>query len=323
VKYRQLGNTGLRVSEIGFGGWAIGGINDLFGVPVGWDGVEDRESERAIRRALDLGVNLFDTADVYGAGHSEELLGRCLKGKDCVIATKSGNMRTETGAIKNFSEVHIRQQLEKSLRRLNRDTIDVYQLHNPTPEVWKGDEVFLLLQKLKKEGKIRASGVSITTMEEGVHLIEENKVDVIQVIFNVLNQKPAKALLPLANKRGIGILARVPLASGLLTGKFERNHEFSINDNRRNYLTGNRFLEALDRVDRFRSMIQHEGVHMEQAALAFLIQHGVVPIPGAKTETQVKRNVLAAEVILGKGLLQQIRKEFETYNFYLRYKPHV
>ena len=323
MKYRQLGKTGIYVSEIGFGAWAIGGINDLFGVPVGWDGVNDRESEKTIRAALDLGVNLFDTADVYGAGHSEELLGKILKGKECVLATKVGNARTENGAIKNFSETYIREQIEKSLRRLNRDCIDLYQLHNPPPEVWNKDEVFLFLEKLKKEGKIRASGVSISTMEEGVHLIQQKKVDVLQVIFNVLNQKPSTALFPLAKRKRIGILARVPLASGMLTGKFDRAHQFSSDDNRKNYLTGKRFQEALDEVDRLKEIIRDTGLTMEQVAIAFILQHEVVPIPGAKTESQVKRNISATEITLDEKILHNIRQNFETYNFYLRYKPHV
>jgi aryl-alcohol dehydrogenase-like predicted oxidoreductase len=323
MKYKQLGNTGLIVSEIGFGGWAIGGPNDLFGVPVGWDGVDDRDSERAIETALDCGINFFDTANVYGSGHSEELLGRCLRGKGCILATKVGNARTENGAIKDFSEVHIRLQLEQSLRRLQRDHIDLYQLHNPPPEVWRSDDVFVLLEKLKKEGKIRASGVSITTIEEGSHLVKEKKVDVIQLIFNVLNQKPATTILPLAKKNDIGILARVPLASGLLTGKFERDHQFSINDNRRNYLTGSRFQEALDQIDRFKEIICDTGFTMEQVSLAYLLRFEVVPIPGAKTPDQVKRNVSSTEIILSDQIKKEIETAFQNYNFYLRYKPHV
>ena len=178
MKYRPLGATGIRVSEIGFGAWAIGGPVDLFGTPVGWGVVDDNDSIAAVRRALDLGIQFFDTADVYGSGHSEELLGRCLEGRACFIATKAGNTRTPDRAYKDFSIKYLEQALERSLKRLRRDIIDVYQLHNPPPAVCQGDEVFEWMEKLKSQGKIRAIGVSLSTMEEGIHLIERKKVDV-------------------------------------------------------------------------------------------------------------------------------------------------
>src|SRR5262245_17331559 len=140
MKYRPLGNTGIEVSEIGFGAWAIGGPVDLFGMPIGWDAVNDADSIAAIERAMELGVNFFDTADVYGNGHSEELLGQCLKGKDCIIATKVGNAKDAHRPIKDFSEKHIRKSLEESLKRLNRDVIDLYQLHCPPAQVWLKEE---------------------------------------------------------------------------------------------------------------------------------------------------------------------------------------
>jgi aryl-alcohol dehydrogenase-like predicted oxidoreductase len=323
MRYRQLGKTGITVSEIGFGAWAIGGPVDLFGIPVGWGVVDDRESITAIHRALDLGVNLFDTSDVYGHGHSEELLGQTLARKECVIATKVGNARKENAVVKDFSEIHIRKQLEKSLRNLFRETIDIYQLHNPPPEVWNSDEVFSLLQKFKQEGKILATGVSITTLEEGIHLIETKKVDVLQVLFNVLNQEPAKELLPLAEKQQVGIIARVPLASGMLTGKFKPNHEFAKDDNRRNYLTTRRLNEALEKVEEFREIVNDTGHTLEQVALSFLIHHQVVPIPGAKTPQQVDKNVSATEITLDERTIGKIRNKLASYNFYLRFKPHV
>ncbi len=323
VKYRQLGNTGLRVSEIGFGCWAIGGPVDLFGIPIGWGDVDDAESESAIRRSLELGVNFFDTADVYGGGHSEELLGRFLGGKDCVIATKAGNTRKDGKPVKEFSELHIRQQLESSLKRLKREAVEIFQLHNPPPEVWQGDEVFSVLVKLKNEGKIRAAGVSISTIEEGLHLIENGKVDLLQVLFNVLNQAPAERLLSLAERKGVGVIARVPLASGLLTGKFSREHRFARNDNRQNYLTPRRLAEALNKVDRLNQMIQHTGYTMQQVALAFLLRFNVVPIPGAKTVKQLEQNLDAAEVVLDQTLFDAIATVFGEFNFYLRHKIHV
>ena len=323
VRYKQLGKSGIRVSELGLGCWAIGGPVDLFGIPVGWGPVDDRESESTIRRALELGVNLFDTADVYGSGHSEELLGKTLQGKDCIIATKAGNTRRDGKGVKEFSEAFIRTQLESSLRRLKRETVDVFQLHNPPPDVWQNDEVFSLLNKLKQEGKIRVAGVSISTMQEGIHLIQNRKVDLLQVLFNVLNQAAADQLLPLAEENEIGIVARVPLASGLLTGKFDRDHKFAADDNRQNYLTSRRLGETLDQVDRLRQMIHDSGYTLQQVALAFLLRFPVVPIPGARSVQQLEQNVSATNVDLPDDLFRTIRKQFSNFNFFLRHKVHV
>ena len=321
MKFRPLGNTGLKLSEIGFGAWAIGGPVDLFGIPVGWDGVDDRESKATISRAYELGVNFFDTADVYGSGHSEILIGDCLEGKDCIIATKVGNARTSERAYKDFSEKHIRQAIEGSLKRLKRDIIDIYQLHNPPPAVWQGNEVFDLLNRLKTEGRIRFSGVSISTMEEGIHLVENRKVDCLQVLFNVFNQEPAKRLLPLAEKAGVGVIVRVPLASGLLTGKFNPDHQFSKGDNRSNYLSRGRLHEAVQKTEKLKGWIRESGYTMTQVSLAFLLKFSSVtsPIPGAKNVTQVEQNVSSSDVTLDDALFDKIREEFSEYNFFLRY----
>lgn len=325
MKYRTLGKTGLQVSEIGFGAWAIGGPVDLFGIPIGWGQVDDKDSRAAIHRALELGINFFDTADVYGGGHSEDLIGECLAGKDAIIATKAGNRRSETGPVKDFSEKHIRASLEMSLRRLRRDSVDVYQFHNPPPAVLAAREPFHVLDSLKAEGKIRVRGVSVARPEEGVQLIREGKVDCIQVLFNILNQEPARELIPLAEKEGVGIIARVPLASGLLTGKFAANHQFPEDDNRRNYLGPKRMKEALGRVERLKSMIKDSGCSMPQAALAFLLKHPGVssPIPGAKTAAQVEQNASASGIAMSDELFNAIRREFQGYNFYLRHMVHV
>jgi aryl-alcohol dehydrogenase-like predicted oxidoreductase len=323
VNYKQLGKTDIRVSQIGFGCWAIGGPVDLFGVPVGWGGVDDRESEAAIHRALELGINFFDTADVYGSGHSEELLGRVLPRTGCVIATKAGNARKEGKPVKDFSESHIRRQLEQSLLRLRRETVDIFQLHNPPPEVWQNDEIFSLLQKLKEEGKIRVAGVSITTMEEGIHLIQNRKVDLLQVLLNILNQAPIDRLLPVAEEHNVGMIARVPLASGLLTGKYTADHNFGGEDNRQNYLTPRRLKEVIERVEKLKQMIADSGYTIQQVALAFLFRFPVVPIPGAKSVAQLEQNFAATNVVLEDSLFHQIRKEFGGYNFFLRHKVHV
>jgi aryl-alcohol dehydrogenase-like predicted oxidoreductase len=325
MKYRQLGNSGIQISEIGFGGWAIGGPMDLFGIPVGCGPVDDRQSLAAMERARELGVNFYDTADVYGRGHSEELIGNCPALKDCVIATKVGNARTPTGPIKLFSRDHIRKSIEQSLARLKRDAVDLYQLHNPPPDVWQGDEVFETLQQLKSEGKIRLIGVSISTMEQGIHLIENKKVDCLQVLFNILNQEPAKKLLPLAKENGIGIIVRVPLASGLLTGKFTADTTFAADDYRRNYLSPKRMREAVAKVERIKEIVKDTGATPTQIALAFILKHAAVsaPIPGAKTAEQVEQNVSASDLSLSDDIFKAIRKEFSGYNFYLRYGVRI
>jgi aryl-alcohol dehydrogenase-like predicted oxidoreductase len=326
MTYRMLGKTNLRVSEIGFGAWAIGGPVDLFGIPVGWGTVDDRDSIAAIKKALEVGITFFDTADVYGEGHSEELLGECLEGnRECVIATKVGNARTARGPVKDFSEKHIRESLEGSLRRLRRDVIDVYQLHNPPPDVLDKDDVFDLLEDLKKEGKIKAIGVSITTIGEGIYLIERRKVQCLQVLFNILNQEPAKKLIPLAETYGVGIIARVPLASGLLTGKFGPEHRFAKDDNRANYLTPKRLQEALEKVEKLKQLIKDSGLSLPQVALAFLLRFPAVnsAIPGAKTPAQVEQNASASLVELPAELFDAIRKEFGDYNFFIRYNVRI
>lgn len=325
MKYRMLGKTNLRVSEVGFGAWAIGGAVDLFGVPVGWSGADDQESIAAIRRALELGINFFDTADVYGEGHSEELLGKCLEGVDCVIATKVGNARTARGPIKDFSEKHIREAVEGSLRRLRRAVIDVYQLHNPPPDVLEKNDVFRVLDRLKEEGKIRAHGVSITTVGEGIELIHRKKVQCLQVLFNILNQEPAKELIPLAGIHDVGILARVPLASGLLTGKFSKETRVPKDDVRSNFLTPKRLQEALEKVDRLKELIKDTGYTLPQVALALLLRFSGVSsvIPGAKNPKQVEENTSATLVELSEELFQSIRKEFGDYNFFIRYNVRI
>lgn len=325
MKYRMLGKTNVRVSEVGFGAWAIGGPVDLFGIPVGWSGVDDQESIAAIRRALEFGINFFDTADVYGEGHSEDLLGKCLEGTDCVISTKVGNARTPRGPIKDFSEKHIRESVEASLRRLRRNVIDVYQLHNPPPDVLEKNDVFDILDRLKEEGKIRASGVSITTVGEGIELIHRRKAQCLQVLFNVLNQEPAKELIPLAEVHDVGILARIPLASGLLTGKFTKDHHFPKDDVRSNFLSPKRLQEALGKVDRLKELIKDTGYTLPQVALAFLLRFPGVSsvIPGAKNPKQVEENASATLVELSEDLLQKIRKELGDYNFFIRYNVRI
>ena len=259
MEYRDLGKkTGIRVSAIGFGGWAIGGTAEASGTPFGWGHTFDDESLAAIRRARELGVTFFDTADSYGFGRSESLLGIVLSRyrKEVVIATKVGVVRTGSGALKkNFSRQHIFHAVDGSLKRLRTDYIDLYQMHNPTIDDLRHEEIQDAMERLQDAGKIRFWGVSVSTPEEGIEIMQRGWAHALQVLYNVLNQAPATVLFPTAKEKGYGIIARVPLASGLLTGKFRIDSVFPADDVRQNFLTPRRLQEALERVDEAKSII--------------------------------------------------------------------
>lgn len=233
MRYRRLGNTDLQVSEISFGTWAIGGS---------WGSVNDEESLRALHRAMDAGVNFFDTADVYGAGHSEQLLAQATKGKEDKIHIATKFCRSaDIHDPDTYSESRVRAFCEDSLRRLNRETIDLYQIHCAPFSVLKDGRVFEVLEKLKQEGKIRYYGASVETVEEGLYCVRETNVSALQIIFNIFRQKPEEQLLPEAYEKGVGLLVRLPLASGLLTGKFSENTSFEADDHRNFNRNGEHF----------------------------------------------------------------------------------
>ncbi len=300
MKYRQLGNTDLKVSELSFGTWAIGGA---------WGKTDDQESLRALDHAMGEGVNFFDTADVYGDGHSEELLAKATKGKehDIHIATKfcrAGDINDP----ETYSLESVTKYCEDSLRRLSRDQIDLFQIHCPPMEILKDGQVFEVLDHLKKQGKIRYYGVSVETVEEGKLCLEQPNVSALQVIFNMLRQKPLESLFPQAKDRGIGILARVPLASGLLTGKFKVDAQFE-SDDHRNF---NRDGEAFNVGETFAGLEFKTGVelsnklswiaenrgNMAQAALKWILEHDAIScvIPGFRNVAQVEDNLNALKV---------------------------
>ncbi|MBU9719971.1 MULTISPECIES: aldo/keto reductase [Bacillaceae] len=300
MNYRQLGNTDLKISQLSFGTWAIGGA---------WGKTDDQESLRALDRAMDAGVNFFDTADVYGDGHSEELLAKATKGKEDKIhvATKfcrAGDIHDPN----NYSEESVRTYLENSLRRLQRERVDLYQIHCAPFDVLKNGAVFEVLDKLQQEGKIRHYGVSVETVEEGLFCLENPNVKALQVIFNIFRQKPLEQLFPLAKERGVGILARVPLASGLLTGKFTKASSFEADDHR-NF---NRDGQAFNVGETFAGLAFDKGVelseklnwiadgrgNMTRAALRWIMDQDSVTsvIPGFKNVKQVEDNLAALEV---------------------------
>jgi aryl-alcohol dehydrogenase-like predicted oxidoreductase len=300
MKYRELGKTGLKVSEISFGTWAIGGS---------WGQVNDEESLRALDRAMDAGVNFFDTADVYGGGHSEELLAKATAGKEdsIHIATKfcrGGDIHDP----ETYSEQSVREYCEASLKRLRRERIDLYQIHCAPFAVLKNGAVFEVLDKLQQEGKIRNYGVSVETVEEGLFCMTNPNVAALQVIFNIFRQKPLEQLLPEAEAKGVGILVRLPLASGLLTGKFTEQSTFA-GDDHRNF---NRNGESFNVGETFAGLEFRRGVelsrklawiaegrgNMTRAALRWALDQPAIScvIPGFKTVGQVEDNLQAAEV---------------------------
>lgn len=328
MQYRELGQTGIRVSTVGFGAWAIGGASEASGTPLGWGRTSDDESLAAIRRARDLGVNLFDTSDSYGFGRSESLLGIVLSRHrpDVVIATKVGVVRTSGNELKkDFSRQHILHAVDGSLKRLRTDYIDLYQLHNPTMEDLRHEEIQETMDRLQELGKIRYWGVSIFNPEEGIEIINRKWGYTLQVLYNILNQAPARELFPLAKEHGYGIIARVPLASGLLTGKYRQDSVFNRDDIRQNFLTPKRLVEATLRVDEVRSILGGAERSMAEASLRFTLANDAVSttIPGARNARQVESNAAAAEGTLPPDVLEKLRARLGEYNFYQRHNIRI
>lgn len=236
MNYRQFGKTDLQVSEIGFGAWAIGGVANVGGVAIGWGPSEDSVSVAAIKTALDAGINFFDTADFYGLGHSESLLGETIgKNKDALIATKVGQKVGDDGKIAiDYSKRHILQACELSLQRLQRETIDFYQLHVARLTHLENGECIEAMQELQKQGKIRYWGISLRTFNpfpEADFFLKNHLGHGFQLVFNLLNQK-ALPILSQAAAAGLGVIARMPLQFGLLSGKIKPETGFSKEDHR-------------------------------------------------------------------------------------------
>ena len=299
MEYRTLGRTGWDVSAVSIGTWALGGS---------WGDVDDSESLQALRRAVDLGVNFFDTADVYGDGHSERLLARLYRKHDDVrVATKAGR-RLDPHTADGYNRENLTAFVDRSRENLERDSLDLLQLHCPPTEVYYRPEVFEGLEKLKAEGKIEHAGVSVEKVEQALKAIEYPGVETVQIIFNMFRQRPADLFFEEAKKRDVGVIVRVPLASGLLTGKYTADATFPENDHR-NF---NRNGEAFDKGETFAGIdlemgveavreleeLRPEGMTMAQFALRWILMFDAVScvIPGAKRPEQVEENVAAADL---------------------------
>ena len=311
MKYRSLGRTGWKISEISFGAWAIGGA---------WGRVDDKDSLATLHAALDGGVNFFDTADVYGDGRSERLLAKLRKERkeQFYIATKAGR-RLPAQTTEGYSRKNLTTFVHRSLRNLNTDAIDLLQLHCPPTGVYYEPEVFGILDDLVKAGKLRHYGVSVEKVEEALKAIEFPNVQSVQIIFNVFRQRPAELFFAEAQKRKVGILVRVPLASGLLSGKMSPDSRFA-KDDHRNF---NRHGEAFDRgetfsgvdfqtgltaVEQLRKLVP-PGLLLAQFALRWILELPAVTcaIPGAKRPAQVQENIAASDLApLSKTTLEKI-----------------
>ena len=314
MKYRMLGKTGLRVSVIGLGTMVHAGH---FGP------MKDEESLGAIETALDLGVNFIDTSDAYGAGYSETLLGNALKGRrdKVILATKGGNVMTGPNRGKRvFEPDYISRVMDESLQRLQTDYIDLYQLHNPTVEIIEKSEVWNVLERAKQAGKIRHYGVSINSMEEGIAAVKDGRAETIQVEYNLLAQEPAEKIFPSAEQANVGIIARVPLRRGILTGKMTVADEtrFQGGDVRARSFKGEAFAKELAKADQLRFLVHGEVTSFVQAALAFCVAHPAVSItiPGARNAAQMRENAAGAGVEIPRADLDRIaelwRRNFAT-----------
>jgi aryl-alcohol dehydrogenase-like predicted oxidoreductase len=316
--FRKLGRTGWTISAVSFGAWAIGGT---------WGRVDDDESLAALHRAADLGVNFFDTADVYGDGRSEQLLGQLRRDRSEIvyIATKAGR-RLEPHVAEGYNRGNLTSFIERSLKNLKMETLDLLQLHCPPTQVYYMPEVFGVLDDLVTAGKIRYYGVSVEKVEEALKAIEYPNVQSVQIIFNMFRHRPSEILFDQAMKRGVGILARVPLASGMLTGKFKNRSTFS-SDDHRNF---NRHGEAFDRGETFSGVdydvslkaveelksICPPGTTLTQFALRWILMFDAVScaIPGAKRKEQIDENVSALSLpTLSEETMLEVRSMYDRY----------
>jgi aryl-alcohol dehydrogenase-like predicted oxidoreductase len=311
MQYRELGRTGFKVSTISFGAWAIGGT---------WGNVDDKESIAALHKALDVGVNFFDTADVYGEGRSERLLAKLREERKetFYIATKLG-AGLKPRAASGYNRENLTKFVEQSLKNLNTDSIDLIQLHCPPTEVFYMPEVFGIMDDFVKSGKLKHYGVSVEKVEEALKAIEYPNVKTVQIIFNIFRQRPSGLFFEQVLKKKIGLLARVPLSSGMLTGKFNANSIFESTDHRAfnrdgagfdkgETFSGFDYETGLKAVESLRKIIP-SNMTMTEFALRWILMFPAVTcaIPGAKRPAQVEENVRAADLPeISESVMRQV-----------------
>ncbi|MFO0703995.1 MAG: aldo/keto reductase [Patescibacteria group bacterium] len=317
MKYRLLGKTGFKVSEISFGAWAIGG---------NWGNVAESDAIAAINKAIDLGVNFIDTADVYGDGRSEKIIAKVLKGRKerVFVATKTGR-RLSPHIASGYTKQNLNKFVERSRKNLKMDTLDLLQLHCPPTEVFYNPEVFEALDEMIIKKKIKNYGVSVEKVEEGIKALQYSGVATVQIIYNIFRQRPAEIFFDMAKEKNVGIIVRVPLASGLLTGKMNKNTVFDKTDHR----LFNRHGEAFDVGETFAGVPFEKGLQavndlakiipakysMSQFALKWILMQDAVStiIPGGKNPVQVESNVLASDLPnLSKESLKMIDEIYKS-----------
>ena len=316
MEYRALGRTGWQVSAVSFGAWGIGGD---------WGGVDDSVSLAALHSAIDSGVNFIDTADVYGDGRSERLVGRVLKDRkeEIRVATKAGR-RLNPHKAAGYNRENLTAFIERSLKNLDVEALDLVQLHCPPTAVYYMPEVFGVLDDLTQAGKIQYYGVSVEKVEEAIKAIEYPNVQTVQIIYNIFRQRPAELFFRLAQKKQVGILARVPLSSGMLTGKFNAQSAFEANDHRQYNREGEEFDKgetfsgvnyalSLQAVEALRALVP-QGWTMAQFALRWILMEEAVTcvIPGAKRPSQAMDNAAAADLPpIDEEVMQEVHDLYE------------
>lgn len=319
MRTREFGRTGRKVSEIGFGAWAIGAA---------WGEVNDEEALAALHKALDTGVTFIDTADVYGDGHSEQLIAKVMRergGERPFIATKAGR-RLPAQSVDGYSAENLTSWIDRSLKNLETDCLDLVQLHCPPTDLYYHPEVFERLDKLVGQGKIRNYGVSVERVEEALKAIEYPGVVSIQIIFNAFRQRPIEHFFKQAEEKKVAIIARVPLASGLLSGKFKKDTKFEANDHRlfnRNgeafdvgeTFSGVPYEVGLEAVEKVRPLVSGDTT-MAKFALRWILMFDAVTvaIPGARNPQQAQSNAEAAGLpAISSDAMQEIRSIYDTY----------
>ena len=318
MRKRVFGRSGWQVSEIGFGAWAIGGS---------WGNVSEQDAEGALHEALDRGVSFLDTADVYGDGRSERLIGRVLKARGkggVIVATKAGR-KIQPHVSAGYTPAALERFIDDSLRNLQLDALDVVQLHCPPVEVYYRPELFEALDKLVSAGKLKSYGVSVEKVEEAIKALDYPIVSV-QIIFNMFRQRPAELFFELAKRKNVAIIARVPLASGLLTGKLRRDSQFSADDHRAfnrhgeafdvgETFSGVPYEVGLEAVEVLRQLVP-ENATLAQLALRWILMFDAVTtvIPGAKNRQQAGQNAAATDLpALSDGQMAAVRQVYDTY----------
>lgn len=318
MRTKEFGRTGRKVSEIGFGAWAIGAA---------WGEVNDEEALAALHAALDTGVTFIDTADVYGDGHSEQLIARVLKergGERPFIATKAGR-RLPHQSVEGYSVENLNSWIDRSLENLQTESLDLVQLHCPPTDLYYHPEVFERLDRLVEQGKIRNYGVSVERVEEALKAIEYPGVVSVQIIFNAFRQRPIERFFGQAQEKKVAIIARVPLASGLLSGKFSKDTRFEANDHRlfnRNgeafdvgeTFSGVPYEVGLEAVEKVRPLVSGDTT-MAKFALRWILMFDAVTvaIPGARNPVQAQSNAEAAGLpAISASAMQEIRSIYDT-----------